>query len=323
MRSVPGPLTNVGVKSPGSCVKGIQLMRTNWGEVEQKQNSVRLYALVAIVLTFGGLFFGVYAAYSINPFLLLAAMIPAGLVWWLFYKQLKGYKESYKETVVKSAAEGMFDRYHYIPDMGFQSSEIKETGLMSLGNIYKSEDTVAGTYKGVDFRRADMYIAQYVSTGKGGYTIVYLLGTWLSFAYNKKFVTDLQIMTKGFHYSNKKKGRFFTRADERRHSFETENMEFNQSFECNCQLDSEAFYLLTPRVMEMLLLLKSEFGCDFMVGFVKNRLHFAINSGKNHMEPPVFGDLSMEREVEKVRRELRLITVIVDTLDLDRKVFVE
>ena len=298
-------------------------MYTTWEEVERKQNSIRLFAIISIVLTVVGVIYGFVSLSSEGPFFMVIAMIPAGIIWFVFYRKLKTYKEMYKSVVVNRAAEGMFDRYVYSPEVGFDREEIRATGLMSMGNRYNSEDMIEGSYKGVTFRRADMYIAQVQSTGKSTYTIVYMRGTWLTFTYNKKFVSDLQIRTKGFRYSNSKTSRIFTRANERRHEFETENMEFNRAFECTCQDDAEAFYLLTPRVMQMLLLLKDEFRCDFMVGFVQNRLHFAINSGKNNMEPPVFSGTSQGAEVETVRRELKIITNIVDSLAIDRDIFKE
>ena len=297
-------------------------MFTTWEEVEVKQNSVRLFAIINTVLSIAVVIFGVYLLAARGEWaLLLLGPITVGILWWIYSRRLKDYKAGYKSVVVNRAAEGMFDSYEYHPEKGYDKDEITATGLMSMGNIYRSEDTIEGSYKGVSFRRADAYIAQMYSTGKSCYIIEFLNGTWLTFTYNKRFSSDLQIRTSGFKFANTKTGRLFNSEDERRHTFETENMEFNKLFDCTCQNDSEAFYLLTPRLMQMLMLLKDEFNCEFMLGFVQNRLHFAINSGKNNMEPPVFSSTSLEYEVEKVRKELKIITNIVDTLAIDEKIF--
>lgn len=297
---------------------------TSWADVEQKQNSARLWVLIAIAFTAFGVVYGFYTIMQTGkPFVMLLLLVPAGIFWVLFCRCNKAYRKAYKSVVVDQAAQGMFDRYLYSPEAGFSSDEIRATGIMNMGNRYNSEDLIEGTYKGVSFKRADMYIAHYHSNGKSSYTVVYLRGTWLTFTYNKNFISDLQIMSKGFGYSNKKTSRLFTLKEERRHKFETENEEFNAQFTCTCQNDAEAFYLLTPHVMQMLMLLKTEFGCEFMVGFVQNRLHFAINSGNNNMEPPLFSSTSKEAEVEKTRRELKIITNIVDSLAIDRKIFAE
>ena len=297
-------------------------MITTWEEVEVKQNSVRLFAIINTVISIGAVFYEIYCLVCLSNLAAVVILpIAVAILWWIFSGRLKDYAKSYKSAVVDRAAQGLFDSYRYEPEKGYDKDEITETGLMSMGNIYKSEDMLEGSYKGVDFRRADAYIAQLYSTGKSSYVIVFLQGTWLTFTYNKEFSSDLQIRTNRFNFANTKTGRLFNSEDERRHTFETENMEFNKVFRCTCQNDSEAFYLLTPQMMQMLLQLHDEFGCEFMLGFVRNRLHFAINSGKNNMEPPVFSSTSLEYETEKVRKELKIITNIVDTLAIDRQIF--
>ena len=300
-------------------------MNVSWDELQKMQNGVRLLGLVSGIVTFVGILFTI-AAFRTPPtgLLVLAGATMAAVIGWVtFARRQKEFRSAYKQLVINNAAAGMFDRYLYSPEAGISKDEIAATGIMSLGNRYSSEDMVEGVYKGVSFRRADMYIADHRSNGKSSYTVVYLRGSWLTFQYNKKFLADLQVCTKDFGYERAKTSRLFNSKEERRHKFETESIEFNRAFDCNCQQDAEAFYLLTPRVMQMLLLLKDEFDCPFMVGFVNNQLHFALNSGKNSMEPSVFGELNYTAEIEKNRRELKIITNIVDSLAIDRQIFTE
>jgi len=300
-------------------------MNVSWDELQKMQKGVRLLGIISGIVTFVGILFTI-AAFRTPPtgLLVLAGATMAAVIGWVtFSRRQKEFRSAYKQLVINNAAAGMFDRYLYSPEAGISRDEIAATGIMSLGNRYSSEDMVEGVYKGVSFRRADMYIADHRSNGKSSYTVVYLRGSWLTFQYNKKFLADLQVCTKDFGYERAKTSRLFNSKEERRHKFETESIEFNRAFDCNCQQDAEAFYLLTPRVMQMLLLLKDEFDCPFMVGFVNNQLHFALNSGKNNMEPSVFGELNYTAEIEKNRRELKIITNIVDSLAIDRQIFTE
>ena len=300
-------------------------MNVSWDELQKMQKGVRLLGIISGIVTFVGILFTI-VAFRTPPtgLLVLAGATMAAVIGWVtFSRRQKEFRSAYKQLVINNAAAGMFDRYLYSPEAGISRDEIAATGIMSLGNRYSSEDMVEGVYKGVPFRRADMYIADHRSNGKSSYTVVYLRGSWLTFQYNKKFLADLQVCTKDFGYERAKTSRLFNSKEERRHKFETESIEFNRAFDCNCQQDAEAFYLLTPRVMQMLLLLKDEFDCPFMVGFVNNQLHFALNSGKNNMEPSVFGELNYTAEIEKNRRELKIITNIVDSLAIDRQIFTE
>lgn len=257
-----------------------------------------------------------------NPMLwMLGGILCAGITFLFFYKMYKRYRTAYKDKVVNRAAETLFDSFSYYSDFGFTREEIAATGIMSMGNRFHSEDMVEGTYKGVPFRRADLYIAQHTSTGKSSHTTVYIRGTWIVFRYNKNFEADLQVASKDFAYERNNASRFFTRSTERWNTIQTEDIEFNNMFDARCQNEVEAFYLLTPRVMQMLKLLRSELGAPIMVGFVRNMLHVAISSGKNHMEPPVFGSINPELDVMKIRTELKAVCNIIDALSMDREIF--
>lgn len=293
-----------------------------WQDVQREQNGLRITGALAILSFIIGIFAMFYSVMHFHgSFIGMWLFVVAFIFMILFVRRVGHFRSMYKSIVVAKAAENLFDRYEYFPKNGFSYEEIRASGIMAMGNRYKSEDTIEGSYKNVSFRRADMYIAQHTSNGKSSHTTVYLRGTWMTFSYNKTFQSDLQILSKDFSFSNTHTSRLFTRAADRRHTFVTEDMAFNEAFTCTCQDESEAFYLLTPRIMQMLLLLRTEIGKPFMLGFVDNRLHFVISSHEDHMEPSVFGKCDLNVEVEKVRRELMVIRNVIDSLAMDRQLF--
>ena len=293
-----------------------------WQDVQREQNGLRITGALAILSFIIGIFAMFYSVMHFHgSFIGMWLFVVAFIFMILFVRRVGHFRSMYKSIVVAKAAENLFDRYEYFPKNGFSYEEIRASGIMAMGNRYKSEDTIEGIYKNVPFRRADMYIAQHTSNGKSSHTTVYLRGTWMTFSYNKTCQSDLQILSKDFSFSNTHTSRLFTRAADRRHTFVTEDMAFNEAFTCTCQDESEAFYLLTPRIMQMLLLLRTEIGKPFMLGFVDNRLHFVISSHEDHMEPSVFGKCDLNVEVEKVRRELMVIRNVIDSLAMDRQLF--
>ncbi|MBO4323770.1 MAG: DUF3137 domain-containing protein [Lachnospiraceae bacterium] len=301
-------------------------MNSGWNEMQMDKTRMMFLAVAAVICAVFGMFSPFFIVATgrtyMNPVLwMFGGIFCAAILLLIFYKIQKRYRRNYKNLVVSKAAADLFDEYSYYPEDGVSQAEIALTGIMRTGNRFQSEDMVTGTYKGVNFRRSDVYIAQHTSTGKSSHTTVYLRGSWLVFQYNKKFESDLQISTKDFMYELKNTSRLFTRSANLRHSIETEDMEFNKMFECNCQKDTEAFYLLTPRVMQMLKLIRAELNAPFMVGFVDNKMHVAINSGKNHIEPPIFKELNPELSVMRTRTELRTICNIIDAFSMDREIF--
>ena len=290
---------------------------SNLQELERLRKKVLYYDVLAIVPIIAG----IVLAFATRKFLLIMIGFVVTIVMLICgSKLLKNYKKYYKDVFIKSVIQQAFPGATYEPEQGFQKSMISETGLMMMGNIYHSEDYIRGVCNDVEFERADMLIQDESTDSDGNtYTTNYLRGRWMIFESNKTFVADLQIIQKGFGYAKKKKG-FFTRKTERRHELKTEDEQFNRMFQCMCQDDAEAFYLLTPGVLQSLMQLAQTMDGKVMVGFVDNRIHVAVNSNKDSLEPPVMHAVS-DKEVAEVQNEIRAVTSFIAGLKLERKIF--
>ena len=237
-----------------------------------------------------------------------------------YCNRLEAFKKLFKSTFVEVPFREAFPPIIYDSEQGFDSEIINNTGMMRLGNRYYSNDYLQGFYKNVKFERADVKIQQHVSTGKSSYTITYFNGRWLIFEFNKEFHFDLQIIDKDFSNSQKKNS-IFTGEDEYRHRIKMEDIAFNETFLVYGQDDHEAFYILTPQFMEVLEDMYQNMDGAFMLGFVDNQLHVAINTEKDAMEPSIFScieDLPIETEVQ---REINAIMSLIDGLSLDNVIY--
>ena len=290
---------------------------SNLQELERLRKKVLYYDVLAIVPIIAG----IVLAFATGKFLLIMIGFVVTIVMLICgSKLLKNYKKYYKDVFIKSVIQLAFPGATYEPEQGFPKAMISETGLMLMGNIYHSEDYIRGVCNDVEFERADMLIQDESTDSDGNtYTTTYLRGRWMIFESNKTFTADLQIIQKGFGYAKKKKG-FFTRKTERRHELKTEDEQFNRMFQCMCQDDGEAFYLLTPGVMQSLMQLAQTMDGKVMVGFVDNRIHVAVNSNKDSLEPPVMHAVS-DKEVAEVQNEIRAVTSFIAGLKLERKIF--
>ena len=235
-------------------------------------------------------------------------------------KSLKAYRNYYKTTYVYSRIKQVIPDAVYQPEYGFPRELISQTGLMMMGNIYKSEDYIRGTYNNVAFERSDILIQEETQDSEGHTsTTTYLRGRWMIFESNKNFEADLQIIQSGFGYARKRTG-IFTKKTERRHAFKTEDAQFNKMFKCLCQNEVEAFYLLTPGVMQGLMTLASQSDGKIMVGFVDNQLHVAINSRKDHLEPPIYHSPN-DSDIMEIQKEIDAVTSFVKGMNLDRQIY--
>ena len=286
--------------------------------LESLRKKAKNGVLIIIAVIVGGILIGLFSGH----FLLIPVAIIAGIiVYFVAYKNAyKEYVRFFKNEFIAGLIRGLIPDAVYEPNSGFDRQMISGTGLMMMGNIYHSEDYIRGSYDGVPFERADVLI-QDESTDSDGNTstTTYFRGRWMVFESNKNTSADLQIIGKGFGYARRKKG-IFTRKAERRHVLKTEDESFNKKFDVLCQDDSEAFYLLTPAVMQSLMNLLQRLDGKVMVGFVDNRVHVAVNSGKDSLEPSLFRAFS-EKDMAEVQNEIQAITTFVKGLKLDRRIY--
>ena len=304
-------------KSMNEQMKMIEKMRKGvlW------QYIVCIVALIGLIimsiLTFRRMTFdAVSLVYTGVPLLALIIFLISGM------KAKKKYRTYYKAHYIDAMIKSAIPSVQYKPDQGFSSSMISNTGLISMGNIYHSEDLITGVYNNVEFQRADVLIQDESTDSDGNTTTTTKFqGRWMVFESNKYFEADLQIIQKGFAYAVKRTS-IFTRKDNRRHAIETEDVTFNKEFKCLCQNDQEAFYLLTPVLMQGLMKLAAESDGKIMVGFVNNRIHVAIRSNKDSLEPPIFHRVS-DADVREIQREIHAVTSFVEEMRIDNKTFMQ
>ena len=103
---------------------------------------------------------------------------------------------------------------------------------------------------------------------------------------------------------------------------ETEDVEFNNSFNIYAQTEHEAFYILTPSFMEKLKKIDKKIqsaGIRFL--FNNNKLHIGINNSDDAFEFDELKEIN-EQEIEaNMENDIRLIIDLIDELDLTNDLF--
>jgi hypothetical protein len=236
-----------------------------------------------------------------------------------YFKKVKEFKSGYKKIFVEGPFQEAFGKVYCDFNNGISKHIIEGTDLMRMGNRYYTNDYIKGTYKNVGFERADIKIQHHTSNGKQSRTVTYFNGRWLILEFNKNFHFDLQIIGKGFYYTQKNNS-FFTSEKNRRHKIEMEDIHFNEDFSVYAQDEHEAFYILTPQFMATLKDMYNSMDGDLMLGFVDNKLHVAIHTRKDAMEPSLFRSVK-DPNLGEVQREINTIIHIIDELNLDRDLY--
>lgn len=191
----------------------------------------------------------------------------------------KKSKALYKSTLVPMVMSNRLGNVEYYSQCGFPIQAIKDGGLISdMGNQFYSEDYMRGIYAGVNYRQCDVDIKLKLEKDK---ELQLFGGRAFEFDYIGKNVPELVICTNNYkHYP----------MLYNHYPVELDSVEFNNRFKVFTVNQEDAFYMLTPQIMEKLLMLGARYE-SFGLRFTNNRLYAAI-AGLNSFE------LSLEKLVD-------------------------
>lgn len=232
-------------------------------------------------------------------------------------KKKRVYKKLYNEVIVRTVFERYFDIKEFNSDYGIPVSAIKNTRMMKMGNTYSSNDFLRGEYKNIAFSQSDVTISEEHYTGRQKTSVTYFKGRWMIFDFNKNFDCDLLVHDKSFNYADHRKSLFSKEFEKIRF----ENIEFNKTFESYTNNEQEAFYIITPHIMDSMTELHNKTNGALIFCFCRNQLHIGVNNRRDAFEPPIFRPIDVESEISDISYDVSIITRFVDELNLDRKVY--
>lgn len=285
--------------------------------LEQLRKSILPRYVIMIALLIGGVIFFVF-----NPLIAILCIV-GGILFFLFAinSKQKEYKNAYKTLLVAGPFQAAFDQCRYEPNNGLKESDIRATALIDMGDDFSSEDYVTGYYKDVHFERADVHITETHRDSKGNsHTVTLFRGRWMIFEFNKNFRSDVQLVQSGFGYSNTRSS-IFTSKENRRHRVQFEDEAFNKAFRCFAQDEHEAFYVLTPHLLQSIQQISTLMDGKLMLGFIANRLHVAVATGKDSLEPSIFRAVNYANDTVEINNEINAITTFVNQLKLDQSIY--
>lgn len=233
-------------------------------------------------------------------------------------KKRKSFSTAFKETFVKKSLESIFTDFNYNPDIGLDSSIISMTGMMYMGDRYSSNDLITGKYKNINIMQSDVHIEEeQESVDSDGNTETYWItifkGRWMVFDFNKNFKANVQVCEKGF--SNSKLDSFSYKK------VQMEDQEFNKIFNIYAIDEHEAFYILTPHLMEKIKKLESTINGKILFCFVNNKLHIGLYNNVDSFEHSVFSKIDENKVISEISKDIKIITDFVDELNLDNDLF--
>lgn len=284
---------------------------------KKAKNIISIGILSSIVIAFT-LFF----ITSALPLLIIVLVVGIAITFMISSKPSRDFILAFKETFVLNSLKSVFTDLNYEPEKGIAESVIRNTQMMDMGDRYSSNDYISAKYKNINVVQADVHIEEeHESTDSDGNTtttwVTIFRGKWMIFDFNKNFKANIQVSQKGFgnsritNWGNKLKYKKVLMEDQ----------SFNNEFRIYAQSEHDAFYILTPSMMERIKKLKNTINGKILLCFIDNKLHVGIQNNRDSFEHSIFKKIDENEVNEEISKDIKLITSFIDELGLDNNLF--
>lgn len=290
-------------------------------ELEKLRIKARNIVLTGIICSVG-IALLIFFLTKLFPILFIVTIVGIIVTLIISSKPTREFTLAFKKTFVLKALKTVFTDLMYEPEKGIDKSIIGNTKMMNMGDRYSSNDYISAKYKNINVIQADVHIEEEHETrdsdgNRTTHWVTIFMGRWMIFDFNKTFKANIQVAQKGFgnsrisNWGNKLKYKKVMMEDQM----------FNNQFRTYAQNEHDAFYVLTPALMDKIKNLTNTISGKILLCFIDNKLHVGIQNNKDSFEHGIFTKINENKVIEDISKDIKLITKFVDDLDLDNDLF--
>lgn len=284
-------------------------------QLEAELGSRRSKATLAKIVTYGSgaatmLLFGI----GLTPVAIICLLI-ALVSGYQLSKQTEVLKKTLSDNVVSSVLDEVFERVEYDP-FGRLSDELVNGAGMVFPFSYervRGSDHIKAVYKGLNLELSDVELyhvtdsyneerSEWEESEKKVFQ-----GQWLVCDFGKTLSGEVRLSEN-------------TKALRKQHKndrIEMENPVFNDHIIVIAENAQEAYYVLTPHMMDYILTAAGRSGGEVYMSFLRGgKLHIAVKTGRDCFELGR-NSANIDSLRQKFLGELRWFTDIIDTLRVE------
>ncbi len=227
-----------------------------------------------------------------------------GLLWLLIARRAYNrFSREFKENYVLQVMAGLpeFRELRYNRESSFTWDELRNAALIRCGDkqYFKGEDMVAGKYGDTYFRMSDVTTQKVVRRDGKNKVEELFDGQVMCFSrFDNRKISDgrLQIFQKEFLSD--------LRGWKAEHEIQTENEAFNKEFYIYAENEHNAFYILTPQMMERIMEFAAADGGQTALTFWDEKLYVAVKR-RSLFDPVV--DEAVEEQKKRILEDANII----------------
>jgi len=227
-------------------------------------------------------------------------------------------KMLYKDTFLNGMFNEFFDNARYMGTIGFTQHKVREFELHDIGENFESEDQLSGDYKGVHFEQADVHSWTYYRKREHNQMETYFHGRMFIFDLPVHSIQSVKIFNK--LALNAKNDHRLRGSESNR--VEMESVQFNETFSVYSEDAHDAFYILTPPMMERLMQMFERY-CkindyafhNISFHFKGSKLYFTMECDNKAFDAGKF-PIDYSDEKKKLEADIQVIIDLIEALDL-------
>ena len=284
-------------------------------KIAQQRKRVLLAAAWSAVAVFV-----IAAALRLPPWSLFEIpLIIALVVGWRAHREVKRW---YKSLVVQRVVAALGSELTYAHDSSFGSEQFRRMDLFSeRTDIFSSEDEVSGRHNEVAFALHEVRAAKREKQGKQTRTVVFFRGTILVIEFNKHFGGHTTVVPQAEHGLL---AGLLGEADTRgaRERISMHDAEFEKAYTVYSDDPQTAHYLLTPKLLQLIMTTRGRVGAKLRLAFRDNMLYVAVPSTHDRFEASLLTTrVTPEQVIGDLGSAIQLAQSLITGLDLETRIW--
>ncbi len=230
--------------------------------------------------------------------------------------------KTYKRIVVGRVVNALGQGLTYSPTSTFTKQAFLDMDLFQRRcEQWKSEDEISGRRNVVTYRILEAHATRTEGSGKHRRRVTIFKGLIVQLDFNKHFQGHTVVVPDS---ESKILGGLFGDSSERRNKelCRMENVDFENAFSVYSTDQQEARYILTPKLMELIMEARLIFSDAIRLSFHHNSVFVTVPQSTDRFEVSLFGaKITPETAVGELAELVKLAERLVETLDLETRIW--
>lgn len=245
-------------------------------------------------------------------------ILPSSWYWWRKQRELA---KTYKHIVVRRVVSALGHGLTYSPEAAFGTGDFNQMDLfVKQAEKLLAEDEIRGSKGAVTWTVLECKATRVEGSGKNRRRVTIFRGLVIRLDFNKNFLRHTVVVPEkdsrvlGLFGESESRGE---KAIAR-----MESVEFERCFSVYCDDQQEARYLLTPKLMELLMQANAKLGGGLRACFLNNHLYIALPQSKDRFDVSIFGRrVEPQTIVGDLTEVVGFAERLVDTLELETRIW--